>query len=64
MSVNSRRKPGRPPRASKVASARFEVRLTSEEYRRYSKAAKQQGLTLAEWWREAADLAYARGSTR
>lgn len=60
----NRRKPGRPPRAGKVSSARLEIRLTGVEYERWSTAAERQNLTLSDWVREACELAWVRGSTR
>jgi predicted HicB family RNase H-like nuclease len=57
-------KVGRPPRAKKPASIRVTIRLTGPESSRYDAAAKREGMSLGEWMRAAADLAYARGSTR
>ncbi len=59
-----KRKPGRPPRADRVASVRFEVRLTEPEATRWQRAADKQGITLAQWVREACEMAWARGSSR
>jgi hypothetical protein len=57
-------KVGRPPRAGKAADDRFEIRLTAAERKAWTAAAEQEGLTLADWLRAAAELAVARGSTR
>lgn len=64
MAKEKKRKPGRPARAGKVASARFEIRLTGAELETWTAAAEKQGLTLAQLVRESVELAIARGSTR
>ena len=55
---------GRPPRAKRAASARFELRLTGDEVKRWNALADKQGISLSELVREAVELAVARGSTR
>ncbi len=57
-------KMGRPARAGKVASARFEIRLTGPELERWTKAAERRGLSLSELVRESVETSIARGSTR
>lgn len=57
---------GRPPRSDsgKAAVDRFELRMTADERKAWTKAADAEGLSLADWLRAAAELAIARGSTR
>lgn len=49
------RKPGRPPRAGKTATERFEMRVTVDEIRAWTKAAGEQ--TLSDWLRTLANQA-------
>jgi hypothetical protein len=60
------RKPrvGRPPRAGRATTDRFEIRMTDAERKTWKRAAEAEGLSLADWLRAAAELALARGSTR
>lgn len=64
MAKEKKRGPGRPPRAGKAAEARFEIRLTGDDLRKWTAFADKQGITLAELVREGVELAMARGSTR
>jgi uncharacterized protein (DUF1778 family) len=57
-------KVGRPRRAKSTANDRVTIRLTKQERARFEAAATREGQTLGEWLRAAAELAYARGSTR
>jgi ribosomal protein S27E len=60
--VIERPKAGRPPRAKKAASARFELRLTDAEAARWSARAKRRGVSLSEMVRECVDGLDARTS--
>lgn len=60
----TRKKPGRPPRSRKAASARFELRLTGDELKRWTALAEKQGISLSELVRESVEMAIARGSSR
>lgn len=51
-------------RRRKPMEARLEIRLSGDDYKRYANEAAKQNLTLAQWAREAFELAYARGATR
>ena len=62
--ARSKPRVGRPPRAGKAASLRFELRLTPAEVKRWQTLADRQGISLSEAVREAMDAAVARGSTR
>jgi predicted HicB family RNase H-like nuclease len=62
--MTAKPRPGRPPRAKRAASARFELRLTGDELRRWSALAERQGISLAELVRESVEAAIARGSSR
>lgn len=64
MAKEKKRGVGRPARAGKAAEARFEIRLTGQELKDWTAAAEGQELTLAQFVREAVELAIARGSTR
>lgn len=55
---------GRPPRAGVNATETVKLRATPEERVRWQLAADRCGLTLGAWLREAAELAWVRGSTR
>lgn len=54
---------GRPRRAKKAAETRITIRLTEQEARRFESSAIREGISLGEWFRAAAELAYARGRT-
>lgn len=58
------RRPGRPPRAAKTAAEVVKLRATGDERTRWQSAADRQGLSLSQWLREAAELAWARGASR
>ena len=51
----SKRKPGRPPRAGKVARERIEIRVTAAERKAWERAAG--GTPLSTWLRDAANEA-------
>lgn len=55
---------GRPRRAKSAAVDRVTVRLTKQERARYEACAAREDLSLGEWLRAAAELAFARGSSR
>ena len=55
---------GRPPRASKASTEIVKLRVTGDERARWQQAAQRQGLSLSQWLREAAELAWARGASR
>lgn len=57
-------KHGKQMPARKARSARFELRLTGEELKRWTALADKQGISLAELVREAVATAIARGSSR
>lgn len=54
---------GRPP-SDNPRNRKVTIKLTRDELARYQAAATAETLSLSDWWREAADLAIARGSTR
>lgn len=53
---------GRPALGKDTVRINFKIPLAVRE--RWHRAADKENLTLSEWIREAAELAYARGSTR
>lgn len=55
---------GRLPRAEKPADQRVTIRLTAEEYARFSAAAGAASMTLAEWLRAAAEATLTRKGRR
>ncbi len=58
------RRPGRPPRSGKTAAEIVKLRATGDERARWLEAAQRQGLSLSQWLREAAELAWVRGASR
>jgi hypothetical protein len=52
------------PRDPNARRRKVTIKLTDEELARYQGAAADEELSLSDWWREAAELAFARGSTR
>lgn len=55
---------GRKPRAGKPATERIALRITADEKRRWTEAGAREGKELSRWIIAAAELAWARGSTR
>lgn len=64
MATRKRNRAGRPPRAGKTAAEIVKLRATDDERARWQQAAQRQGLSLSQWLREAAELAWARGASR
>jgi hypothetical protein len=56
-----KRKPGRPPRAGKVARERIEIRATTAERRAWERAAGDVPLSM--WLRDAANAATAKDAS-
>ena len=57
--MTARRKPGRPPRSSRPAAERIELRVTAAERKRWERAAGKQ--PLSEWIRLACERFAALG---
>jgi hypothetical protein len=51
MATTKPRKPGRPPRAAKASTERFEMRITAAEMRAWERRAKDEGLSVSDWAR-------------
>jgi hypothetical protein len=67
----TKKKPAKKPKAKPVGrpplgkdTVRINVKLPLTDRDKFHKAADNEGLTLSEWLRAAAELAFARGSTR
>lgn len=65
--TNRKQKPrgvGRPSLSGKGPARRLEIKVPHELHARIEDAAVRTGVSVADWLREAAELALARGSTR
>ena len=59
-----KRGPGRPYLGNKGRVRRFEVRLNSDEEKRWTALADKQKISLSELVRESVEMAIARGSSQ
>lgn len=55
---------GRPSLGADARSRVVLIRVTEATHAAAAAAAETSGITIPDWWREAAELALARGSTR
>jgi len=55
---------GRPSLGDAALRKVITLKVTEADHTRFTNAAEAESLTLSDWMRAAAELAYARGSTR